>query len=123
MGEGRKRKAGKIQSKWPSTSFKSFNSLGKDGFYPTFRNGINLILKPVYSTFLASLAYGYIYAEWTWVKATFIATVERALRDSPNVFRPIGLSSFMLRAMQNIIDLHLRDVILAIKPLRGLHYA
>jgi hypothetical protein len=71
----------------------------------------------------ASLATGYVPATWCQVKIVFISKPGRDSYGGPNDFRPISLSSFLLKTMERLVDRFLRDEILAFMPLHPNQHA
>jgi hypothetical protein len=68
--------------------------------------------------FYACLANGYVPAMWHQVKVVFIPKPGRNSYCRPRDFRPISLTSFLLKTMERLVGRFLRDEILAFKPLQ-----
>jgi len=65
----------------------------------------------------------YVPAMWCQVKVVFIPKPSRNSYCGPRDFRPISLTSFLLKTIEKLVDRFLRDVILALKPLHPNHHA
>ena len=73
--------------------------------------------------FHASLAKGYVPAMWHQVKAVFIPKPSRSSYRGPRGFRPISLTSFLLKTMERLVDRFLKDEILVLQPLHPNQHA
>lgn len=95
---------------WAIFSFEPFKSPGFDGILPAFLQKTwdvsGEILKAIYR---ASLRFGYIPKAWQKVKITFIPKPGKEDYTSPKSFRPISLTSFLLKGMEKIIDRRVRE--------------
>jgi len=60
---------------------------------------------------------GYVPAMWRQVKVVFIPKPSRNYYCGPRDFRPISLTSFLLKTMERLVDRFLRDEILTLRPL------
>jgi hypothetical protein len=60
---------------------------------------------------------------WRQVKVVFIPKPSRNSYCGPRDFRPISLTSFLLKTMERLMDRFLRDEILALKPLHPNQHA
>jgi hypothetical protein len=57
------------------------------------------------------------------VKVTFIPKPGKANYTKATAYRPISLSSFMLKMMEKFVDRHIRDEILGLHPLHRYQFA
>ena len=109
--------------KWAITSFKPFKSASEDRIFPALlQNGIQILLPVLKKIFIASYALGYIPKAWREVKIIFIPKIGKP-SDQPKSYRPISLMSFLLKAMERIIDRSLRDGPLKLIPLHIFQFA
>jgi hypothetical protein len=69
------------------------------------------------------MAYGFIPMAWRQVKVTFIPKHGKSDYTEAKVYRPISLSSFLLKTMEKIVDRHIRDRALRSQPLHLNQYA
>jgi hypothetical protein len=73
--------------------------------------------------FRTCLATGYVPAIWRQVKVVIIPKPGRNSYSGPRDYRPISLTSFLLKAMERLVDRCLRDEALAIVPLHSNQHA
>jgi hypothetical protein len=66
--------------------------------------------------FRACLVTGYVPAVWRQVKVVFIPKPGRNSYYGPHDFRPISLTSFLLKTMERQVDGYLGDEFLVLKP-------
>ena len=71
----------------------------------------------------AVLAMGYMPGSWREVLVKFIPKPGRATYDQANSYRPISLTSFVLKTLERLCDRYIRDVILKMKPLHKNQHA
>ncbi|XP_063838175.1 uncharacterized protein LOC135087307 [Ostrinia nubilalis] len=106
------------QIRWALEKFKPFKSAGEDGIFPALlQKGTNLLLPHLVKIFRASYAWGIIPEPWNWVKVRFIPKTGKRDYSQPKSFRPISLTSFLMKAMERIIDQHIRAKYLVKRPL------
>jgi hypothetical protein len=60
------------------------------------------------------MAYGFIPMAWRQVKVIFIPKPGKLDYTEVKAYRPIGLSSFLLKTMEKLVDRHIRDC--ALRP-------
>jgi hypothetical protein len=73
--------------------------------------------------FRACLATGNVPATWRQVKMVFIPKPGRDSYRGPKGYRPISLTSFLLKIMEMLIDRLVRDKILVVVPLNPNEHA
>jgi hypothetical protein len=71
----------------------------------------------------ACLSTNYVQAIWRKVKVVFIPKSGRNSYSGPREFRPISLTSFLLKTMDKLVDRYLRDEALAQVPLHPNQHA
>lgn len=104
--------------KWAINSFSPFKTAGQDGIIPAFlQKGLDLVIGYLEIILSKSLTWGHIPREWREVKIIFIPKPGRIDYNSAKAFRPISLSSFMLKTMERLIDRDIRDSVLIANPL------
>jgi hypothetical protein len=69
------------------------------------------------------MAYGFIPTAWRQVKVTFIPKPGKHDYTAAEAYRPISLSSFLLKTMEKLIDRYIRDGALKIHPLHRNQHA
>ena len=110
--------------KWSIDSFAPYKSPGMDGIFPALlQDGRGVHIPYLVRIFRACLATGYVPATWHQVKVVFIPKPGRSSYCGPKDFRPISLTSFLLKTMERQVDRFLRDEILAFQPLHPNQHA
>ena len=95
---------------WAIKSFSPFKSPGPDGIIPKMlQETLDCILPWLEEIFKACLNLGHIPDSWKLVKVVFIPKVGRRGHESAKDFRPISLSSFLLKTFERLLDMHLRS--------------
>jgi hypothetical protein len=69
------------------------------------------------------MAYGLIPTAWRQVKVTFIPKPGKLDYTEAKAYRPISMSSFLLKTMDKLVDKHVRDGVLRIHPLHHNQHA
>ena len=110
--------------KWAIDSFSPYKSPGNDGIFPALLQKGFVILEHVLKKIIvSSLATGYIPSAWREIRIKFIPKSGRASYEEAKSFRPISLSSFLLKTVERIIDHYIRDVCLVEHPLHNMQHA
>jgi hypothetical protein len=110
--------------RWVISTFKPFKKAGTDGIVPVLLQwGVEHLTTHLCRIFRACLARGYIPKVWKQVKVTFIPKPGKANYTEAKAHRPISLSSFMLKMMEKLVDRHIRDEILGLRPLHWYQFA
>lgn len=113
---------GKVQ--WAMKSFEPFKSPGCDGIVPALlQNGLELLTKPLTHLYKASLATGVVPQAWRSVKVIFIPKHGKEDYSDPKAWRPISLSSYQLKGLERLVDLHIRSTALIRNPISPHQYA
>lgn len=108
---------------WAIKSFHLFKAPGGDEIIPAMlQKSLPHISKTIVSLFRASLALCYIPRSWRKVNVIFIPKPGKD-PNFPKSYRPISLSSFLLKALERIIENHIRETTLIINPLHPLQFA
>ncbi|KAL1446432.1 hypothetical protein WDU94_012296 [Cyamophila willieti] len=109
---------------WAICSFKSYKSSGPDGILPILLQEGKEILGPILCRlFRASIASGYIPTTWKNAEVVFIPKPGRKSYDEAKSFRPITLSSFILKTLEKLVDNYVRETFLREKPLHSNQHA
>jgi hypothetical protein len=104
--------------RWALNTFKPFKSAGTDEIVPTLlQQGMVHLAPHLCCIFRACLAYGYIPMAWRQVRVTFIPKPRKPDYTEAKVCRPISLSSFLLKTLEELVDRHIRDGALKEYPL------
>jgi len=104
--------------KWAISSFAPYRSPGMGGIFPALlQEGREIVIPYLVRIFRTCLATGYVPALWRQAKVVFIPKPGRSSYCGPRDFRPISLTSFLLKTMERLVDRFLREDILAFQPL------
>ena len=110
--------------KWAVGELQPYKSPGADGIYPVMlQKSLDIIQDNLHNILRACIAYGYIPKAWRVSKAIFIPKPGKANYDNAKAFRPISLTSFLLKTMEKILDRELRDTTLTKNPLNPNQHA
>lgn len=110
--------------RWAIRSFKPYKSPGGDGIYPIFlQKGLTTLMESLIAIFRASFIWGYVPNAWRDVRVCFIPKAGRRPSTEAKSFRPISLSSFLLKTMEKIIDHFIRAELLVGSPLHKDQFA
>lgn len=110
--------------KWAINSFSPFKSPGEDGIFPALlQRGEDILVPPLTKLLRASVAWGHIPRGWLTARVVYIRKVGVVDNALPKSFRPISLTSFVLKTLERILDQHIRDKILRHYPLSPHQYA
>jgi hypothetical protein len=95
-----------------------------DGIFPALlQEGEEVLIPYLIRIFHACLATGFVPAVWRQVKVVFIPKPDRNSYCGPKNFRPISLTSFLIKTLERLVDGFLRDEILVSKPLHPNQHA
>ncbi|KAM8714824.1 hypothetical protein ACLKA7_001227 [Drosophila subpalustris] len=97
---------------WAINSFKPFKSPGPDGIAPAhLQHAGNTAINWLQSIFTGIFRTGQIPEPWKNSKVVFIPKAGKASHITAKNFRPISLTSFLLKTFERILSLHLRAII------------
>ena len=110
--------------RWAIKSFSPFKAAGVDEIFPALlQNGLEILLKPLTKIYGACVALSYVPIAWRSVRVTFIPKPGKTTYDEAKSFRPISLSSFLLKGLERLVDRYLREVVLEQHPLHTNQHA
>jgi len=112
--------------KWAIDSMAPYKSLGVDGIYPVLlQRGFKYLSTPLVHIFRASIALGYIPVPSTWrsSRVTFIPKPGKLNYVVATAFRPISLTSFLLKGLEKLVDNYLRSGPLSAVPMHPRKHA
>ena len=114
----------KDKVKWAIMSFSPYKSPGGDGILPALlQEGLDAILNQLIAIFRASYEWGHIPDPWRRVNVVFLPKNNKPL-DLPKSYRPISLSSFLLKTMERLLEVHIRNNLLNTgRPLHHTQFA
>ena len=99
------------------SSFKPYKSPGPDGIYPALlQQGIKELTPFLVTLYRESIRERRPAKEWLENKAVFIPKPGKADYTDPKSYRPISLSSFILKGLERLIHWQLLDTNLKRKP-------
>ena len=105
--------------RWVIEKFKPFKSAGEDGIFPALlKESGKILLEQLCEILRSSLALGYIPVKWEKVKVTFIPKPGKPSHCTAKDFRPISLTSFLMKALERLIDIYIIEEILIGSPCR-----
>jgi hypothetical protein len=88
--------------RWALGTFKPHKSSGTDGIVPAFlQQGMEHLVPQLCRIFRACMAYGSIPTAWRQVKVTFVPQPGQLDYTEAKTYRPISLSSFLLKRWRN----------------------
>lgn len=103
---------------WAINSFQTFKSPGLDGIFPGLLQWAgNYIYGTLNLIFRACLAFRYVPLGWREVKVMFIPKPGKTDYTEAKAYRPISLTSFLLKTLERLCDRYIRDNIQSIAPL------
>lgn len=89
-------------------SFGPYKAPGLDGIYPAMlHKGGKRLHQVLTGVMTACLTLGYVPEVWRKTKVVFLPKPGKARYDSPNSFRPVSLTSFLLKTMEKVIELQI----------------
>jgi hypothetical protein len=95
-----------------------------DGIFAALlQEGWDVLVPYLVRIFRASLTAGYVPTAWRQVKVVFIPKPGRNTYSGPKDYRPISLTSFLLKTMERLVDRHLRNVMLVLPLLHPNQHA
>jgi ribonuclease HI len=95
---------------WAIFSSDPFKSPGLDEIHPVLlQKSWDIIGDLIVSIYKASVMLGYIPISWQRVKVVFIPKLGKDDYTSPKSFRPISLSSVLLKGLERLIERYMRE--------------
>jgi ribonuclease HI len=96
-------------------SFAPFKASGPDGILPILiQKGVTIISRTLVNLYRACLQHGYIPANWRRARVVFIPKPGKDDYSNPNSFRPISLTSFLIKGLERLVYWYLVE-----DPLKG----
>jgi len=101
---------------WAISILAPYKSPGQDGIYPVLlQKGLQSLLYPLCKIYRASMSLGYIPKIWRAARVAFLPIPGKDDYTNAKAYRPICLTSFLLKGLEKLVDRYLRD-----GPLLGL---
>jgi hypothetical protein len=109
---------------WALSTFKPFKSAATDGIVPALlQQGVEHLVPHICRIFRVCMVYGFVPMAWRQVRVTFTLKLGKHDYTEAKAYRPISLSSFLLKTMEKLVDGYIRDGALRIHPLHRNQYA
>jgi hypothetical protein len=113
-----------MKGEWAINSFAPYKSPGVDGIFPALiQKARELVIPHLVRIFRACLATGYVSGIWRQVNVVYIPKPGRNSYNRPRVYRPISLTSFLLKTLARLVDRYLRDEALVLVLFHSNQYA
>jgi hypothetical protein len=110
--------------RWAVNGIGSYKSAGEDETFPgLLQQGIETLVVPLCKILTACLAFGYFPKAWQKVRVIFIPKPGRSSYELAKSFRPISLTSFLLKTMERLVGLHIKEGPLKDYPLNPMQHA
>lgn len=105
-------------------SFQPYKSAGVDGIFPALLQSGEVVLIPsLMKIFKASLRFNYIPSNWRLVRVIFIPKPGKRDKTNPKSFRPISLSSVLLKTMEKVLKKYVNSTYMQAYSLSKYQYA
>ena len=119
--------AGKIfhakKVEWTIMSFQPYKAAGPDQIFPALlQKALTHIAETLGCLFKASYIWGYIPTSWRKVNVVFLPKPGKPSYLAKS-YRPVSLTSFLLKSMEKMINLHIREDMETSYPLHHTQYA
>jgi ribonuclease HI len=109
---------------WAVGSLNSYKAPGTDKIIPVMlQEGLPILGETLCSIFKGCLTWAYLPKPWRRVRVVFIPKPGKKDYSEPKAFRPISLSSFLLKTMEKLIDRYVRARIVVSAPLNSKQHA
>jgi hypothetical protein len=77
--------------------------------FRSLQQGIETLVVPLCKILTACLAFGFVPKAWQKVRVVFIPRPGHSSYELENSFRPISLTSFLLKTMERLVDRHIKE--------------
>jgi hypothetical protein len=97
---------------------------GMDEIHPILlQNAPDTLYDKLLNIFQASLKYSYIPTNWNISKIVFLAKTNKKDYELPKSFRPLSLTSFVLKTNERLLDNYIKEETLTTYPLKSPQHA
>ena len=91
-------------------SFGPYKAPGADGVFPAMLQAVKREIAPyLVSVMRACLIFGYTPKKWREMRVVFLPKPGKDTYQRANAWRPISLTSFLLKTLERMIDWHIRE--------------
>jgi ribonuclease HI len=95
------------------STFGPFKAAGTDEVFPAMlKNGPKVLISHLVRLMKACLMYGHMPRAWREMRVIFLPKPGRDSYTRPSSWRPISLTSFLLKLLERLIDWHIRTPLL-----------
>ncbi|XP_020297157.1 uncharacterized protein LOC109861770 [Pseudomyrmex gracilis] len=109
---------------WAVKTFSPYKSPGPDGIYPVLlQKGLAVLIGPLTKIFRASIALKHVPQAWGGIRVIFIPKPGRNGHIAAKDFRPINLTSFVLKTLERLVNRYLKIGPLLVHLLSPAQYA
>jgi len=99
--------------------FAPYKAVGLDGIFPALLHmGLETMIEPLIRIFWACIALGYVPTAWRTSRVAFVPKPGQCHYSQAKAFRPISLTSFLLKTLERLIDRYIRNSVLFVHPLQ-----
>jgi len=93
---------------WAIETMYPYKSPGEDGIFPSLlQKGLPYVLTPLCRIYRACIAKSYIPQVWRHARVLFLPKPGKIDYTTAKAFRPISLTSFLLKGLENVTDRYL----------------
>ena len=101
-------------------TFQPYKSPGSDGVYPVLlQEGLEDLRLPLTKICRATIALGDVPMAWRGSRVVLLPKPGREGYTDVRDFRPISLTSFILKVLERLVEKYIRDKVLTRKPLHS----
>lgn len=109
---------------WAINSLAPYKTPGEDGIVPVLlQKALDILEAHLVQIFRLCLVWEYVPSSWNIVRIVYIPKVGRVREAKPNSYRPISLTSFLLKTLEKLMDRYIREKVLVLRPLHKFQYA
>ena len=103
---------------WAINEFEPYKAAGPDGVFPALlQKGAEIVNKHLGRMFTASVTLGYVPKAWRAARVVFIPKPGKEDYCAAKSYRPISLTSFLMKTLEKMIDRYLMEVALKQHPI------
>jgi len=95
---------------WAIDTFNDLKVRGMDGIIPAMLHVTNDVITPwLLKIYSACLRTSYVSIQWRTSRIVFLSKAGICSHISPKDYRTISLSSFLLKTLEKLLDLHIKN--------------
>ena len=105
-------------------SFKPFKSPGQDGIYPVLlQKGLDILVPHLIPLYRSCIVLGYVPIAWQCMRVVFPPKPGKSDYTLAKSYRPLSLTSFLLKTLERLVYWYLLEGPLKIRPLHSNQFA